>query len=101
MKSNDEILDILHKLQPSEYNSRHFELRINYFLLKIMFSNEDGIEKLNKSNVYLYECDRDDNYYASAYRYIDMRKDHRFVNYKPIKYDEYGRDDVNNMPIIN
>ncbi|CAB4196862.1 hypothetical protein UFOVP1290_382 [uncultured Caudovirales phage] len=106
MLSNNEVTQILSELKPLDYDSRQFFIKIDYFLLKILINSDsdDKIMVFDKSHVYLYECDHSNNiydYYSGAHNYIDLRKDNRFANYKPIKYDEFGRDDGNDMPILN
>ena len=52
-------------------------------------------------DVHLYEMCRDTN--GNKYdQYIDLEKDTRFKNYKPIKYSEYsGYSTGKEMPLLN
>lgn len=56
----------------------------------------DNIVSYLLVDVSLYEEDRDKNE-----TYIDLIRDSRFANYKPIQYKQYGNSDGREMPIQN
>ncbi len=93
--TDDDVLKLLNELMPKDSNKCLYRTYIGSFLIRIqIFYDLDSIAKFTVSDVYLYELDKN-----GVPDYISLNKDNRFSNYKPIKYNKYGSNEGNDMPL--